>query len=218
MAEAAQVTKLEPPKSPPPEMIPISFPLGDRIIDGAVVKPVSFAAYMGFITEAQNLTSPKTWEGKIRRVRMTKQVTYFMATAPVQISMTDVLRMPIKAARDIGAKLDENEGKPGKISRAGDGIDKAIIYELGTPIPTGQGKPPIVELEFLAKTYGDVEDVLAASTTFAQGLQLIESVAKPLGSSLSALPSWAVNQIMFADGFTIVRDVLPHFLGSPPES
>jgi hypothetical protein len=216
MAEAAQVTKLEPPKQP--DKIPISFSLGDRMIDGAVIKPVTFAAYMGFIAEAQNLTSPKTWEGRIRRVRMTKQVTYYMATAPVQISMTDVLRMPIQAARDISAKLDDNEGKAGKISRAGDGIDKAIIYELGTPISTGQGKPPIAELEFLAKTYGDVEDVLAAATTFQQGLQLIESVAKPLGTSLSALPSWAVNQIMFADGFGIVRDVLPHFLGSPPES
>ena len=188
------------------------------MIDGAVVKPVTFAAYMDFIAEAQNLTSPKTWEGKVRRVRMTKQVIYYMATAPVQISMTEVLRMPIQAARDISAKLDENEGKPGKIARPGDGIDKAIIYELGTPIPTGQGKPPISELEFLAKTYGDVEDVLAAATTFHQGLQLITSVAKPLGSSLSALPSWAVNQIMFADGFGIVREVLPHFLGSPPES
>ena len=188
------------------------------MIDGAVVKPVTFAAYMDYIAEAQNLTSPKTWEGKVRRVRMTKQVIYYMATAPVQISMTEVLRMPIPAARDIAAKLDENEGKAGKIARAGDGVDKAIIWELGTPIPTGQGKPPISELEFLAKTYGDVEDVLAASTTFHQGLQLITSVAKPLGSSLSALPSWAVNQIMFADGFGIVREVLPHFLGSPPES
>jgi len=188
------------------------------MIDGAVVKPVTFAAYMSFITEAQNLTSPKTWEGKIRRVRMAKQVTYFMATAPIQLSMADVLRMPIQAAREIAAKLDENEGKPGRISRPGDGIDKAIIYELGTPISTGQGKSPISELEFMAKTYGDVEDVLAASTSFHQGLQLIESVAKPLGSSLTLLPSWAVNLITFADGFTIVREVLPHFLGSPTES
>jgi hypothetical protein len=216
MAEVAKLKTPEP--APQPNKIPISFQLGDRNIDGAVVKPVTFAAYMDYITEAQNLTSPKTWEGKIRRVRMTRQVTYFMATAPTEVSMTDVLRMPIQAARDIAAKLDEHEGKPGKVVRPGDGVDKAITYELGTPIPVGQNKPPITELEFLAKTYGDVEDVLAASTTFHQGLQLIISVAKPLGSSLTLLPTWAVNQIMFTDGFTIVREVLPHFLGSPPES
>ena len=186
------------------------------MIDGAVVKPVTFAAFMEFIAEAQSLTSPKTWEGKLRRVRMTKQVTYFMATAPVPLSMTDVLRMPIQAARDIAAKLDENEGKAGKIVRPGDGIDKAIVYELGTPIPAGQGKPPISELNFWPRPTATIEDVLAAPTTFQQGLQLIASVAKPLGTSLTALPSWAVNQIMFADGFAIVREVLPHFLGSPP--
>jgi hypothetical protein len=215
----AQATTPKPPPAPPPNSIPISFSLGDRIIDGAVVKPVTFAAFNDFITEAQTMTQPQTWEGKLRRVRMTKQVVYYANGVPAPLTQEEVLRMPIPAARNIAARLDENEGKLGKIVRAGDGIDQAIIYELGTPLQMRSKEPiTIRELEFMAKTYGDIEDVLAAPTTFQQAAQLIATVAKPLGTSLTALPSWAVGQIMFADGFAIVRDVLPHFLGSPAES
>lgn len=45
---------------------------------------------------------------------------------------------------------------------------------------------------------------------------LISTVAKPLGSTLMTLPSWAVAQISLGDGMTIMRQVLPHFLGLPP--
>jgi hypothetical protein len=106
---------------------------------------------------------------------------------------------------------------PGKIVRDGDGIDKAIVYELGTPISVGQGKPPIKELEFQASTYGDVEDVLAVDAPIQQAAVLISTVAKPLGTSLSLLPSWAVNLVTVADGVTISNHVLPRFLGSPDE-
>jgi len=189
------------------------------MIDGAIVKPVTFAAFNEFVIEAQSMTTPKTWEGKLRRVRMTKQVAYYTNGTQVPMSQVEILRMPIPAARDISAKLDENEGKPGKIVRPGDGVETAIVYELGTPL-TLRAKEPVVirELEFLAKTYGEIEDVLAASSTFQQAAHLIATVAKPLGTSLSLLPSWAVSQIMFADGYAIVREVLPHFLGSPAES
>jgi hypothetical protein len=62
-----------------------------------------------------------------------------------------VLRLPLP-----------DEGKAGKIVRDGNRINKAITYELGTPIPQGKDKGPIAELEFLAPTYGDIEDILAA--------------------------------------------------------
>jgi len=133
------------------------------------------------------------------------------------VTLNDILNLPIAAAHTIIGKLDSDEGKAGKIIRDGDGIDKAIVFELGTPIPTGAGKDPIRELEFHAKTYGDIEDILAADNAIQQTAKMIETIATPLGSTLSRLPSWALTQITVADGVTISREILPRFLESPPE-
>lgn len=198
------------------EKIPITLQLDGRLIDGAVVKPLTFAGFAECITEAQSLREPKTMEGRVRRVRMVRQVTYYTNGAVAPVTASDVLQLPIPSARAITARLDDTEGKAGKIIRPGDGIDTAITYELGTPIAL-QGKDPIRELEFSAKTYGDIEDVLAATDSFQQTSLLIANIAKPLGSTLTVLPSWAVAQITLADGIMIMRGVLPHFLGLPPE-
>jgi len=199
------------------EKIPIKFQLGDNLIDGAVIRPLTFKSFADCIVEAQSMKEPQAFDARMRRIRMTRQVAYYINGTVVPMSMEDVLKMPIPDVRKISAKLDENEGKGGKIIRDGDGIDKAITYELGTPIPMGAGKPPITELEFHAKTYGDIEDVLAADSTVQQTAKLIETVAKPLGSSLTLLPSWAISLITVADGVVISRDVLPRFLESPDE-
>jgi len=189
------------------------------MIDGAIIKLMTFAAFNEFVTEAQGMQSSKMWEARLRRVRLSKQVVYFSGPAAIVLKPEDVLRMPIRASWAIMAKLDkDDDSNAGKIVRPGDGIDKAITFQLGTPLPGGQGRPPITELEFMAKTYGDVEDVLAAPNIFQQSSQLLATVAKPLGTTLSALPSWALSQITFADGFAIAREVLPHFLGPPAES
>jgi hypothetical protein len=198
--------------------IPISFPLGDKHIDGAVVKPASFSSFADMVSEAQNMKAPKAFNARLRRLQMHRQVTYYTNGSAAQLSIEDVLKMPIPAARTLATQLDMDESTPGKVIRAGDGIDSAITYELGKPIPTGQGKEPIRELEFLAKTYGDIEDVMAATDQISQAALLISTIAKPLGTSLSQLPSWALNHISVADGFAIVREVLPHFLESPAES
>ena len=95
------------------------------------------------------------------------------------------------------------KAQSGKIIRDGDGINKAMTYELGTPISTGKDKEPIRELEFHAATYGDIEDVMAADSAVQQTALLIKTVAKPLGSSLLRLPDWALNVITVADGVTI---------------
>ncbi|MEY9493753.1 hypothetical protein [Bradyrhizobium elkanii] len=199
------------------EKIPIAFQLGDNVIDGVVIRPMTFQMFVDCISEAQSMKDAKTFEAKLRRLRMVKQVSYYINGSVVPVSMEDVLKLPIPDARKIVAKLDDAEGKAGKIIRDGDGIDQAITYELGTPIPTGQGKPPISELEFHARTYGDIEDVMAAPDSIQQASLLIATLAKPLGTSLTLLPSWAMNLITVADGVTISRDVLPRFLGSPVE-
>ena len=209
MAEPLNGTKLE--------KIPISFQLGDDVIDGAVVRPLTYKGFSDVVTEAVSMKEPVLWEARVRRLRLTRQVAYYKNGTIVPVGITDVLKLSIPDARTLIARLDDNEGPAGKIIRDGDGIDKAITYELGTPIPTGAGKDPIRELEFHAKTYGDIEDVMSADNPVAQTAMMISTLAKPLGSSLSALPSWALNQITVADGVTIQRLVLPRFLGSPDE-
>jgi hypothetical protein len=200
------------------EKIAIHFQLGDNILDGAVVRPMSFQNFADYIGEAQNATAvAKSFETRLRRIRLSKQISYYVNGTVFPVSMIDVAQLPIPDARKLLAKLDENEGTPGKIIRDGDGIDKAITFELGTPIPTGQGKLPITELEFHAKTYGDIEDVMAAPDGVQQTAKLIATIAKPLGSSLTLLPTWALNLISVSDGIVISRDVLPRFLGSLDE-
>lgn len=200
------------------EKIPISLQLADRLIDGAIVKPITFSMYSDCWTEAQGMSQPKAFDARVRRVRMLKQVDYFVNGSVTKLTVEELLRMPIPAFHAIGAVLDTEDEETGKIIRPGDGISQAITYQLGKPISLGQGKDPISELEFLAKTYGEIEDVLSAGHGLAQASILISTVAKPLGTSLTALPSWAITQISLSDGVTIMREVLPHFLGLPVES
>lgn len=199
------------------EKISIIFPLGDNTIDGAVIRPLTFKAFSDCVTEAQAMKQPATIEARLRRVRLVKQVSYYVNGSVAPVTMEDVLRMPIPTARMIVAKLDDDEGKAGRVIRAGDGIDKAIVYQLGVPLQIAQGRAPISELEFQASTYGDIEDVMAAPDQFAQTTMLIERIAKPLESTLVRLPSTALPMISLADGMIIMREVLPHFLGSPDE-
>lgn len=199
--------------------IRIALQLDDKLVDGAVVKPLSFVNFSDCVEEARNLKEPKTWEGRIRRARMTRQVSYYTNGAMVPVTTSEMLKLPPSSARAIIDHLDEGDGTVGKIVRSGDGVGSSIVYQLGKPIPVqGQGKEPIREIEFLARTYGDIEDVMAATDPIQQTVLLISGVAKPMGSSLMLLPSWAVGQITMADGVTIMREVLPLFLGSPPES
>lgn len=196
--------------------LPISFQLGDKLIDGAVIKPLMFTALADCVTTAQTMTQPSSFEARLKRLRMIRQVTYYSGATPVTLSSEDVLKLPIPAARTIVARLDDQTGSAGRVIRDGNGIDQAITYELGTPIQV-QGKEPIRELEFQASTYGDIEDVMAADISLQQASVLISTIAKPLGFSLSRLPTWAVSQITVADGVGISRDVLPRFLESPAE-
>lgn len=198
--------------------IPIAFQLGDKLVDSATVKNISFAQFSSYIQQARAMKDSKTFEAKLKRVRLQQQVDYHVNGTKVPLSIEDVLRLPISAARAIDLQLDQYEGTAGKIIREGDGIEKAIGYELGNPIPTGQGKEPIKELEFLAHTYGDVEDVMAATDAIEQTEFLIKTIAKPVHTSLTSLPSWALDQISVADGVTIAQKILPVFLGQEPAS
>jgi hypothetical protein len=196
-------------------VLPQPWVLRDKIVDGAVVKRLSFQSFSDLITEAQGMKKPKTLEARLRRLRLAKQVDYYINGSTTPIGPDDVTMMPIPNAQMLTSHLDEDEGGVGKITKEGDGINTSIVYELADPIPV-TGKDPITELEFLAKTYGDVEDVLAATDSITQTALLIATIAKPPG--MLQLPSWAVNAISVGDGVTIAKLITPLFLGLPVES
>jgi hypothetical protein len=196
-------------------VLPTPWQLNNIIIDGAVINKLSYQAFSEYVTEAQLMTRPKTLEGRLRRIRLAKQVTYYVNGSTTQVGVDDVAKMPIHDAQLLSIRLDVDEGKAGKIIRDGDGIDKSILYELGTPIPVS-GKDPITELEFHASTYGDIEDVMSATDTIAQTALLIAAIGRPPG--MLQLPSWALQHITVADGVTIAKLVTPRFLGLPVES
>lgn len=192
----------------------VSFVIGEKAVDHIVIKTLSFVQFADLVALAQGMKQPSTFEGRLKRVRMLQQVEYSMAGKPVVLTIEEILRMPLEAARRIAGLLDDLEGKAGKVIRDNDGITSAVGYELGTPIEVGQGKDPIKELEFLAKTYGDVEDVLAAPDAMAQTVALLRTCAKPVHTSLTALPTWGVDRITIADGVILAQQVLPRFLES----
>jgi hypothetical protein len=196
-------------------VLPTPWQINNVTIDGAVINRLSYQAFSDYVTEAQSMTRPKTFEGRLRRIRLAKQVTYYMNGSTTAIGLEDVARMPIHDAQLLTARLDVDEGKPGKITRDGDGIEKSILYELGTPIQIS-GKDPITELEFHASTYGDIEDIMSANDAISQTAMLIATIGRPPG--MLQLPSWAVQQITIADGVTIAKLVTPRFLGLPVES
>lgn len=199
-----------------PEKIPIEFKLGDRLIDGVIVRPIMYAAFVESVQDTLTMRAPSTFEAKLKRNRMHKQSTFYIGNAQTQVNIEDLAQLPIRVAQNILKKIEDSDNaSPGKITRQGNGIDSSAVFELGTAIP---GKPSIKELEFHAKTYGDIEDVMAQATGLQQSLMMIRTIAKPIGTSLMALPSWAVSQITMADGFAIMNTVLPLFIESPEDS
>lgn len=100
------------------EKIPITLQLGNKLLaDGAVVKPSTFSSFTECLTESHELTEPKTVEGRLRRVRLTKQVTYYANGTVVPVSMLDVLQLSITSVRALMIQLDADDDgdKAGKI-------------------------------------------------------------------------------------------------------
>ena len=203
-----------------PAKLTLHFQLGDKLIDSATINPMTFQAYSTYVAEAFSMTEPDDVDTRLRRIRMARQVSYHAGGVTVPVTLLDVLELPIADARKIIAALNMSflvGSPPGKIIRDGDGIDKAITFELGTPLQLGLGKEPIQELEFYVRKYGDVEDVMAEFVPAIQTMRLIKAVAKPMPGSLQRLSDGMLSQITLADGLTIMREILPSFLGSPAE-
>lgn len=196
--------------------VPVSFTIGEKVVDAVIVKGITYSQFVAIAHSAQVMTNPATIEGRLMRARMVQQVDYFKEGKPVALSIEELLKMPFPVARKIQGMFDDNIQKRGKIvgegDQVGDGITSPIRYELGTPIELADGKGSIRELEFMATTYGELEDVISGTDPLEQTLSLIKSIAKPVHDTLQTLPSWGVEKISTADGFTIAELILPRFL------
>lgn len=179
------------------------------------VTPMSFPAFCAAFAAAQN-NDPADVKKQLTREKV-KRSAHFKTESGTEIpfAVSDFLQLPIPYARELIALIDRDSAPFGTVvsPEEHDGITAPILFKLGTPIKTDKGE--ISELEFLAKTFGDIEDVMSAENQITQTLSLIQTVAAPLGSDvqLLQLPTWAIDGITVEDGFAIMRLVLPAFLG-----
>lgn len=170
-------------------------------------------------TNAQGIEDRKKWQMHNKRLRMKHQIRALAEDGTeLAIDDLDITQLPRALSVKLSNLLSMGDGEPGEVISGdkADGISSPILYRLGTPIKMQQNNDEVSinELEFMAATYGQIEEVLAETNEMSQAYSLIRTVAKPvgMGDTLQALPTWAADKITMADGFTIAEKVLPRFL------
>lgn len=152
----------------------------------------------------------------LRTLRMIEQCKAVLADgSQVDFDSITIRQITIPVGRKIHRALEDATIPGGKIIGDGDGASTPIMVELGTPIATGSDEKSFTELEFLARTYGDLEIVMGELNDLDKTVALIKHVAKPVG--MQKLPSWAVEQITIPDGMFLMDNVLKRFLPSGDE-
>jgi hypothetical protein len=188
--------------------------IAGKAITSISVHQMTFVDLASAVKEAQAVKGVN-FDSALQRQRMILQTHFMAGTERVIPEQQDVMKLPASVARAIIAELDDGlVAGDGKILSEGDGSVTPIHIRLGDPIKLKDGKgkaSEIAELEFLAPTYGDIEDVLAATDDISKAFMLLEKVASPVGFSLPRIPSGAISQISMADGLMIMRKVLPLF-------
>lgn len=185
-------------------------------IEYAEVRPIGFKAYAELAGDIV-VQDPKNRLKILQRKRLLEQVTAYDASdKPVKLDDLKITQLP----RNIGIRLVDasnmvlgTSGAPEILSgEDADGVTSPILMKLSQPLKTSTDE--ITELEFMAKTFGDIEAAYAETHPMRQAVILIESIARPVLSSvkLQALPSWAVNQLSVVDGSFIAENVMPRFL------
>lgn len=192
---------------------------GDAEITAIKVLPLNFSSFVKIWSEVAAEVRGKrdaSSNAIMQRKRIRLQAQFMAGDKRVAPDDANITQLPIKVAKQIVAALDKGEGVAGELLNDGDGVSVPVHYKLGTPVSmTVNGKKvDISELEFSAKIYGDIEDVLAADGDVPQTLELLRRTAVPVGAdlSLTSLPGWAVDRLTIADGVTVMRSVLPRFL------
>ncbi len=192
--------------------------VNDHVVVSFSLRTLSFGAFIELARRAQAKAGPKVaLESMVQRERMAAQVVFHTADGQdVTMTPDQLVALPASVALQIMPKYNvvSDSATMGEVIGDGDGMTTPILYKLGTSIKAKlKGENiEIAEIEFIAKTYGDIEDVLSGQNELYQTMELITKLAKPVVGSLMSLPSWAINQITIADGVAIQQKVLPAFL------
>lgn len=161
-------------------------------------------------------TNPRDVSKLLQRQRIFTQVTAYSDKGKCPFTEVELSSLSPalgkKLSRAVDEVLDQKDECQIISSDAADGVSEPILVKLGSPLT--MGTETITELEFHAKTFGDIEAVFAEDHVGEQTILFIEQLAKPITSSLKlqALPSWAVEQITPNDGIFIASKILPRFL------
>lgn len=184
---------------------------GESVIDSIAVAPLTFIDMTKLWDRANKM--PGAYEVEMQRLRILHQTHFKAGEQRVVPDAPQLAKLPRAVAAAIIAALDEGNGPMGSQIGSGDGIITPVHIKLGTPVEMlSNGKSTkIEELEFMAETYGEVEDVLAADGELAKSLALLRTLAVPVGVPLNRLPGWALDRITPADGLLVMRQVLPRF-------
>lgn len=186
---------------------------GDVVIDEITVAPLAFhelAAMWATMTHIR-----KGFSKALQRARIAKQTTFKAKGEVVVAKPENLTALPVVVAKSIIAQLDVDQGEGGEVIGDGDGITAPVLYRLGTPIKMkdGGGNDLVIEeLEFFAKTFGEVEDVMAANSDVERAMILIRDLAVPVGMpTMQRLPAWAADRITIADGVVISGEIASRF-------
>lgn len=197
-------------------MQPIEFntevKLGDKVVDAISVAHLTFSQFAAVWKRAASAKGKP--EAALQRERILHQTHFMSGGERVVPDLSQLSTLPATVAKAIINNLDADEGPAGKVISEGDGIATPIVVKLGSPIKVKDGKgveSELAELEFMASTYGELEDVLSSVDEIGKAMALLTNIASPVGSNLPRLPGFALDRITLADGLMIMRKVCPSF-------
>lgn len=189
------------------------FAIGETLVSEVHVKHMNFVEYAEM---AAQLMGAKNAQRDYQRMRIRKTVTFLIDGKAQSPTDEQITQLPIRTSRKILDSLDSG-ARPGEVisPKDADGIDRPLLYRLGTPIKYVRGKDTVEihELEFWAKIFGDIEDIISIDALVLRAVEFIRRLGKPVSPdvNLPMLPSGAVAQITIADGLKIAQDVMPNF-------
>jgi hypothetical protein len=192
------------------------FFINGKAVAYFTVKDISFRKLSDIFIAASRSVNPAK---DITRRQIAERLVAHTAEGH-EIKFTDDLTVTIPAfyGSNIVKAVESFTGVPGEILSKGDGAFSPMLFKLGTPIKlsSNEGDIEISEIEFQAKTFGDIENVLAADG-LEQTIVFIRDCGTPVivnsDKKLMCLPESAIDQISAEDGVAITNKVIPSFLG-----
>lgn len=195
------------------ELAAYDFELGGKKVECAEVTNISYKQLVDML-ERLSAAGAGSIAKLLARLTMVERVRLFdKAGAVVSFTADDVAALPVKVGIALSNAIDGDDRPTGKIINDGDGITAPLLFSLGTPVRVGEKE--VQELEFMAKNYGQIEEVLAESTPVRQAYALILSASVPIGDGIKLLqtPESVAAQITMPDGMAIADQVVKLFLG-----